>query len=86
MRYHIDRDASRFKTLVLPNVGSMTKEQIASVKRSSRMGELLFATGKALCRMNLGTFKDFALGDLFKRHLKNDRLKVSNKTLHTYLR
>ena len=84
---HIDRDASRFKTLVLPNVGSMTKEQIASVKRFVENGGSLFATGESSLYDEFGEpLKDFALGDLFKAHLKNDRLKVSNKTLHTYLR
>ena len=84
---HIDRDASRFKTLVLPNVGSMTKEQIASVKRFVENGGSLFDTGESSLYDEFGEpLKDFALGDLFKAHLKNDRLKVSNKTLHTYLR
>ena len=65
----------------------MTKEQIASVKRFVENGGSLFATGESSLYDEFGEpLKDFALGDLFKAHLKNDRLKVSNKTLHTYLR
>lgn len=88
---HIDRDASKFSLLVLPNVGSLSASQIASIKRFVEKGGNLFATGHSSLYNEAGeVLNDYALADLFGAHLVNkpDKNETDsfNRTLHTYLR
>lgn len=88
---HIDRDASKLSLLVLPNVGSMSAKQVASVKRFVEKGGNLLATGQSSLYNESGEIlNDYALGDLFGAHLLSkpgkEEKAVMNRTLHTYLR
>jgi hypothetical protein len=88
---HIDRDASKFSLLILPNVASMSAAQVASVRRFVEKGGNLFATGHSSLYNEAGeVLNDYALGDLFGAHLVNkpDKKELAsfNTTLHTYLR
>lgn len=86
---YIDRDASKFNLLILPNLGSMTAEQVASVKRFVTNGGNLFATGETSLYNESGEpLKDYALSDLFQTHytVKTKNHDTENKTYHTYLR
>jgi hypothetical protein len=95
---HIDRDAAQLKLLILPNFGSMTPKQVASVKRFVEGGGNLFATQNSSLYNETGArLKDYALSDLFGAHYIVPQGKVSNqplegatrstvRTLHTYLR
>jgi hypothetical protein len=84
---HIDRDASKFNLLVLPNLASMTTEQVASVRRFVEKGGSLFATGETSLYDEWGDIlEDFALADLFKTHLHTRNTDNMERTYHTYLR
>ena len=88
---HLDRDASKFSLLVLPNIGSMSVNQVASVKRFVERGGNLFATGNSSLYNESGELlNDYALGDLFGAHLvskpRKEDISSMNRTLHTYLR
>ena len=92
---HIDRDASQFSALVLPNLGAMSDEQIASVQRFVARGGGLLATGESSLYNQWGDPKpDFALADLFGAHVKDpqqysdaaQRRNNAARTAHTYLR
>ena len=79
---HIDRDAEQFSLLVLPNIGAMTDDQVASIKRFVNNGGGLLATGESSLYDKTGNPRsDYALGDLFGVHLdknaKNDSLPGS---------
>jgi hypothetical protein len=92
---HIDRDAGQLSVLVLPNLGVMTDEQIASVRRFVKDGGGLIATGESSLYNEWGDRRsDYALGDLFGAHWEeqsqaNSRStlrKWADETYHTYLR
>jgi hypothetical protein len=92
---HIDRDAGQFSSLVLPNIGAMTDDQVASIKRFVEGGGGLVATGESSLYDKLGIKRDdYALGDLYGTHLDKKSQKKSDETLrtrandsyHTYLR
>lgn len=88
---HIDRDASKFSLLVLPNIGSMSVNQVASVKRFVGRGGNLIATGESSLYNEAGELlKDYALSDLFGAHLVSQTNKkdiaVMKGTVHSYLR
>jgi hypothetical protein len=92
---HIDRDAEQFSSLVLPNIGAMTDDQVASIKRFVEKGGGLVATGESSLYDKFGAKReDYALGDLFGTHLDKKSQTNSDKTLrnwannsyHTYLR
>ncbi|HAH24663.1 MAG TPA: Tat pathway signal protein [Prolixibacteraceae bacterium] len=92
---HIDRDAHQFSVLILPNVGVMTDDQVASIKRFVKNGGSLIATGESSLFNEWGDQRsDYALGDLFGAHVMDSnknlteeaRLKRAGDTLHTYLR
>jgi len=92
---HIDRDASQYSLLVLPNLGAMSDAQIASVRRFVEHGGGLIATGESTLFNEWGDPRpDFALADLFGAHLANPqrvgdearRKRKANDTAHTYLR
>jgi hypothetical protein len=66
---HIERDAGRFDTLVLPNVGSLSEEQCGAIRRFVDRGGGLVATGESSLYDEWGDQRpDFALADLFGAH------------------
>ena len=85
---YIDRDASMFNLLILPNIGSLSTNQVESVRRFVSKGGSLFATGESSLYNEWGDeLSDYALNDLFKTHfIKYERRNRSDDTLHTYLR
>jgi hypothetical protein len=90
---HIDRDASKFSLLILPNLGRMTVEQVASVRRFVEGGGNLFATGESSLYNESGAMlADYALGDLFGAHAipsarsRDEHISSLRQTYHTYLR
>jgi hypothetical protein len=92
---HIDRDADQLSLLILPNIGGMTDDQIASVRRFVEGGGGLIATGESSLYDKFGDRRpDYALGDLFGAHLVEKSKTNPETTLrkwaggnyHTYLR
>lgn len=88
---YIDRDASKFSLLILPNFASMTVNQVASVKRFVENGGNLFATGDSSLFDESGNLlRDYALSDLFGAHKvskgKSEEIRSISRTAHTYLR
>jgi hypothetical protein len=88
---HIDR----LSLLILPNLGAMTDDQVASVKRFVKNGGGLIATGESSLYNELGDRRsDYALSELFGAHKeeKDQTNSVSSlrkqavDTYHTYLR
>jgi hypothetical protein len=95
---HIDdleRDAAQFRLLILPNLGAMSDEQAASVRRFVERGGGLLATGQSSLGDAWGDPRpDFALADLFGAHLPEahgarreaTRRQWAAETAHSYLR
>jgi hypothetical protein len=92
---HIDRDAGQLRLLILPNLGAMTDEQAASVRRFVGRGGGLIATGQSSLCTEWGDLRpDFALADLFGVHLpeshgvrnESTRQRWANETTQSYLR
>ncbi len=92
---HLDRDASQFSVLVLPNLGAMSDAQVASVRRFVERGGGLLATGESTLFNQWGDPRaDFALADLFGAHVADPqsasdnarRRRSANDTAHSYLR
>ena len=88
---YIDRDASKFNLLILPNYGSLTTSQVESIKRFVSNGGNLFATGESSLYDENGQMrKDYALSELFKTHYvaksSKDNVFDPTKSYHTYLR
>jgi hypothetical protein len=92
---HIDRETGHLSLLVLPNLGVMTDDQVANVKRFIKGGGGLIATGESSLFNEWGDrLADYALGDLFGAKRKGQSQYDSGVTLrkwagethHTYLR
>jgi len=92
---HIDRDAKKFSVLVLPNLGLMTQQQLASVRQFVQEGGSVIATGSTSLYNEWGEKRnDYALGDLFGAHVNkssnsDDQTqipKLAGDAYHTYLR
>jgi hypothetical protein len=87
---HIARDADRFSTLILPDLGAMSDLQVAAVKRLVDRGGSLIATGESSRYDEWGDRRtDFALADVFGAHVvtgEADRRRQTGQTRHTYLR
>jgi hypothetical protein len=85
---YFERDGANLKLLVLPNLGAMSDEQCAAVRRFVERGGGLLATGvSSLHTMTGAPRPDFALGDLFGAHVTGERSAPrSGRMLHTYLR
>jgi hypothetical protein len=92
---HIERDAKKFSLLILPNLGVMTDDQVASVRRYVAGGGNLFATGESSLYDEWGDPRpDYALSDIFGAHITEKVPALSEdkdgrrylETLHTYLR
>ncbi len=91
----IERDADRSSLLVLPNLGSMSDDQVMSVRKFVEKGGSLFATGVTSLYDEWGEQRnDFALSDILGAHLPDDVEEFnkqnsaiqSTEVLHTYLR
>jgi hypothetical protein len=92
---HIGREAGHLSLLVLPNLGVMTDDQVAGVKRFVDNGGNLIATGESSIYNEWGDRRpDYALGDLFRAHVMEPEQagpgvnlrKSAGDTYHTYLR
>jgi hypothetical protein len=92
---HLDRDAGRFSTVVLPNLGAMSDAQVAAVRRFVARGGGLLATGESSLFNEWGDPRpDFALADLFGAHVTDParardearRRRNASETIHSYLR
>jgi len=92
---HIHRYAAQLRLLILPNLGAMTDEQVASVRRFVGRGGGLIATGQSSLCNEWGDLRpDFALADLFGVHLPENhgarnesaRQRWASETTQSYLR
>ncbi|HLX70261.1 MAG TPA: alpha-amylase family protein [Verrucomicrobiae bacterium] len=91
----LERDATQFTTLVLPNLAAMSDAQVAAVRRFVERGGGLLATGQSTLFSENGEARaDFALADLFVAHVMASRArdeeatrrKWATETAHSYLR
>jgi hypothetical protein len=92
---HIERDASKFAALILPNFAAMTGSQVTAIRKFVERGGGLLATGESSLRDEWGDLRaDFALADLFGAHIlekssavdTRERRRSIVETQHTYLR
>ena len=92
---NIDREVGHLSLLILPNLGVMTDDQVASVRLFVKAGGGLIATGESSLYNESGDRRpDYALADLFGTHIKEQSQtgkvtslrKRSNEAYHTYLR
>ena len=92
---HISRDAAQLSLLILPNLASMSPEQVASVRRFVDAGGSLIATGDTSLFNEWGDLlNDYALADVFGTHIikqpapagENAERRSVAETHHTYLR
>jgi hypothetical protein len=83
---HIARDAAGLAVLILPNLGAMSDDQCAAVRRFVEGGGALLATGATSLYTGLGDPRpDFGLAPLYGAHrAPGDRPSASSR--HTYLR
>lgn len=91
----LERDAARFRTLVLPNLGVLTGTQATAIRAFVARGGGLVATGNSSLGDQWGDPRpDFALADLFGVRLPRDdgsrraeiRRHRAAETVHSYLR
>jgi hypothetical protein len=83
---HLDRDGENFSVLVLPNVGAISDDQIAAIRRFVSRGGALVATGQSSLFSEFGDRRpDFALADLFGVSGAKPLVPPA-QALHTYLR
>lgn len=92
---HLDRDGAQLRTLILPNIGAMSDDQVAAVRRFVARGGGLLATGHSSLAGEWGDpRRDFALADLFGAHLPDKhgardeatRRRWAVETAHSYFR
>jgi Hypothetical glycosyl hydrolase 6/Beta-galactosidase trimerisation domain len=91
---HIERDAEKFRVLILPNLAAMSNEQSAAIKRFVQAGGSLVATGDSSLFDEWGDQRtDYALADLFGAHYIGSNgneqppsKKLAGEAYHTYLR
>jgi Hypothetical glycosyl hydrolase 6 len=89
---HIEREAPKLSMLILPNLGAMTDQQIAAVRKFVENGGSLIASGETSLYDQWGDPRaDFALTDLFGVKGGKPRAPAGGNrrladTRHTYLR
>ena len=72
---HIARDANQLTTLILPNVGALSDEQVQSIRNFAQAGGNLVVTGQTSLYSEWGDRRpDFALADLLGVHATEDQL------------
>jgi hypothetical protein len=87
----VDKDATQFSLLILPNLAAMSENQVASIRSFVEQGGNLIATGETSLFNEWGDMhSDYALADLFGAHFKGREdppsSKFSGDAYHTYLR
>lgn len=91
----LEREATRFSLLVLPNLAAMSDAQVAAVRQFVAEGGNLLASGQTSLFNELGQARpDFALADLFGAHITSGRQfqselarrRLAAETAHSYLR
>ena len=85
----IDRDASRFPVLVLPNLAAMSNAQVEAIRRFVNQGGSLIATGETSLYGEYGDARpDLALADVLGASYKGKRYGPKNTAAlqHSYLR
>lgn len=89
---HIDRYANELSLLILPNLASMTGDQVSAIHRFVSKGGGLIATGETSLYDEEGKKRaDFALADLFGAHATGKQHgslgpAITGRNDHTYLR
>lgn len=86
---YIERDAGGLAVLILPNVGALSDENCAAIRRFVQRGGALIATGASSRYNEWGDARpDFGLADLFGAHAPkaDPGRKSGERTQHTYLR
>jgi hypothetical protein len=92
---HIGRYGKQLSLLIAPNLGVMTDEQIAELRRFVAEGGNLIATGESSLYNEWGEIRsDYGLADLFGAHKVENNLtyggaalrRRAGETSHTYLR
>lgn len=89
--------ASRFKVLILPNVGALDDDAVAAVQSFAQAGGSVIATGQTSLADGQGNKRaDYALGDLFGVHVKpggrvfggegEPNVDIETHARHTYIR
>ncbi len=84
-----DLDREAFSVLVLPNIGGLSDEQCAAIRRFAARGGSLIATGESSLYNEWGEPRpDFALADLLRVHVRTKPVwqRASTSSLQTYLR
>jgi hypothetical protein len=83
----IARESPKLAALVLPNIGAMSDEQVARVRKFAASGGGVVATGQTSLYDAWGDLRgDFALADLFGVSGGKPNRTVENGARHTYLR
>ncbi|MBK5294930.1 MAG: Tat pathway signal protein, partial [Acidobacteriia bacterium] len=83
----IDRDGAALAVLVLPNVGALSEEECAAIRRFVERGGSLIATGASSLYNEWGDPRaDFALASLFRAHFAGTPRTERRGSRHTYLR
>lgn len=88
---HIERDKGKLSVIILPDLGVMTDNQIAAVRRFVQGGGGVIATGESSLYNEWGDrLSDYGLADIFGAHVtsqaESDLRKEAGETYHTYLR
>jgi hypothetical protein len=96
---HIDREAPNLSVLILANVGGLSDEQCASIRRFVERGGSLISTGDSMRYNEWGDAReDFALADLLRVHANGKPVRPAEAvggrrggggggaSAHTYLR
>src|SRR3954451_9795232 len=85
----VGKDPARFAVLILPNIGALSDQQCALLKKYVADGGSLIATGHTSLYNEWGEPRqDFGLADLFGAHAPEAKLsrKAASESVHSYLR
>jgi hypothetical protein len=88
----LDRKASRFSTIILPNIGALSDSQAGALRRFVEQGGALIASGRTGLYDEWGQpRKDFVFADLLGCHYvtlgrEGERPRAPGGEMHTYLR
>ena len=85
----VGKESAKFAVLILPNLGALSNEQCALLRKHAQEGGSLIATGSTSLFDEWGESRhDFALADLFSAHAPAGMVdrKVTTESVHSYLR